>query len=247
MPEKRKRRVGSVEQELLKKSREAALSAVQIFNNPNIGFKSETFAVLSVIAWTYLLHAHYRNKRVEYRYYKLTGAGRRSFDRTKRGAYKHWELERCLNCPESPLDKDTSNNLRFLIGLRHEIEHQMTSRIDDYLSARYQACCLNYNHYVKALFGEKHGIDKYLTFSLQFSSISKDQKDLLEDTTGLPAHIKSYIEGFDQGLSDKEFSNPRFAYRVLFVAKTANRKGQADKVALPRITDPAHSRSAGMS
>ena len=55
------RRVGSVKQELLQKSKEAALSAVQIFNNPNISFKAETYIVLMIIAWTYLLHAFCRN------------------------------------------------------------------------------------------------------------------------------------------------------------------------------------------
>ena len=47
---KRIRRVFSVKEELLKKSREAALAAVQVFNNPNVTFKSETYAVLMVIA-----------------------------------------------------------------------------------------------------------------------------------------------------------------------------------------------------
>ena len=53
---KRIRRIGSIKSELLKKSREAALAAVQIFNNPNISFKSESYVVLMMIAWTYLLH-----------------------------------------------------------------------------------------------------------------------------------------------------------------------------------------------
>jgi hypothetical protein len=35
-----------------------------------------------------------------------------------------------------PLDDIIKKNLRFLIGIRHEIEHQMTRRIDDQLSAR---------------------------------------------------------------------------------------------------------------
>lgn len=70
---KRVRRFGSIKIELLKKSREAALAAVQIFNNPNIRFKSETYVVLIIIAWTYLLHAYYRDQRIEYRYYKKNG------------------------------------------------------------------------------------------------------------------------------------------------------------------------------
>lgn len=47
---KRIRRVFSVKEELLNKSREAALAAVQIFNNPNGTFKSETYVVLMIIA-----------------------------------------------------------------------------------------------------------------------------------------------------------------------------------------------------
>ena len=226
---KRIRRVGSIKSELLKKSREAALAAVQIFNNPNISFKSESYVVLMIIAWTYLLHAYFRDQKIEYRYFQQHRK-RRVFDKTKHGACKYWELERCLNDAKSPVEKDTSNNLRFLIGLRHEIEHQMTSRIDDILSARFQACCLNYNEYIKRLFGKENGIEKHLSFSLQFATISAEQRELLEEQPGLPANIQGYIQEFDAGLTDEEFANPHYAYRILFVPKTANRKGQADRV-----------------
>ena len=45
----------------------------------------------------------------------------------KYGAYKHWELERCLTEKDCPLDGDSITNLRFLIGIRHEIEHRECS------------------------------------------------------------------------------------------------------------------------
>lgn len=228
-PRRRTRRVFSVAKELLIKSREAALAAVQIFNSPLVTFKSEIFIVLMNISWTYLLHAYYRQQGVVYRYYK-EGPNRRSFDKTKSGAYKYWELERCLSDACSPIDKDVANNLRFLIGIRHEIEHQMTSRIDDALSAKFQACCLNYNHYVKQLFGNKYGIDKYLAFSLQFSAIDREQIDGLPSISNVPSNIKAYIEGFEGNLTDIEFSSPKYAYRVIFTPKTANHKGQADQV-----------------
>jgi hypothetical protein len=223
------RRVSSIKSELVKKSREAALAAVQIFNNPNITFKAEAYIVLMIIAWTYLMHAHFRSKNIEYRYSQQRGQ-RRKFDTTKNGAYKYWELERCLNDDVSPIDKNTANNLRFLIGLRHEIEHQMTTKIDDILSARFQACCLNYNTYIKQFFGDDLGIENHLSFSLQFSTISTEQKELLEQHKELPANIQGYIQNFDEALSDEEFSNQKYAYRILFVPKTANRKGQADRV-----------------
>ncbi len=226
---KRIRRTYSVSRELLLKSREAALAAVQIFNSPMITFKSEIYIVLMNIAWTYLLHAYYRQKKVEYRYHMKSG-NRRRYDKTKHGADKHWELEHCLNDTKSPIDKDAANNLRFLIGIRHEIEHQMTGRLDPTLSAKFQACCLNYNDYVKKLFGDKYGIDKHLAFSLQFSSISQEQTKQFPSSADMPAYIGAFISDFEDKLSDTEFNSPRFAYRVLFVPKTANRKGQADEV-----------------
>jgi len=225
----RNRKIGSVKNELLLKSKESMLSSVQVFNNPNIQFKSESFIVLSVIAWTYLLHAHYRNNKVEYRYFDQ-GEKRKSFHTTKHGAHKYWGLERCLNDDKSPVDSVTASNLKFLIGLRHEIEHQMTTKIDDLLSARFQACCLNYNYYLKKLFPKQDGIEKHLSFSLQFSSLSEKQVDQLVDYEGLPKNISTYIQKFDQDLSENDFNDSRFSYRVLFVPKTANRKGQADKV-----------------
>jgi hypothetical protein len=218
-----------VKEELLKKSREAALAAVQIFNNPNVTFKSETYIVLMNIAWTYLLHAHYRAEKVDYRYF-TQGSKRKQYDRTSNRAFKHWELERCLNEKQCPLDRVVVQNLKFLIGLRHEIEHQMTTRIDDLLSARFQACCINYHDAAASLFGEEYGIAKHLAVSLQFSSLSQEQVDMLEQQEGLPGHIKKYIEGFDGELAPDEFASTKFAYRVIFVPKTTNHPNQADQV-----------------
>lgn len=225
----KKKRVGSIKSELISKSREAMLSAVQIFNNPNILFKAESFVVLAIISWTYLLHAYYRDKGIEYRYYKKQKT-RRKFDKTKFGAFKYWELERCLNDTNCPIESTPKKNLFFLIGLRHEIEHQMTMRIDDLLSARFQACCLNYNKYIKKFFGEKYGIDKHLSFSLQFTSIGEDHISQLSDYPELPKNIEAYITRYDSELAENEFNNPEYSYRVFFIPKIVNHRGQADKV-----------------
>jgi hypothetical protein len=223
------RKIGSIKNELIQKAKEAMLLAVQIFNNPNVVFKSESFIVISNIAWTYLLHAYYRSKKVDYRYYEKKNT-RKIFDKTKHGAHKHWELERCLNEQKCPLTDSVKENLKFLIGLRHEIEHQMTTRIDDLLSARFQSSCLNFNDYLKQLFPEEKGIEKHLSFSLQFSSLSEEQMDQLFDYKDLPNHISNYIQDFDKNLSYEIFNSSQFAYRVMFIRKTANHIGQADKV-----------------
>jgi len=225
----RSKKIGSIKIELLTKSREAMLTAVQIFNNPNVQFKSESFIVLSNIAWTYLFHAYFRTKKIEYRYFEQHGS-RKRFNKTKKGAYKYWELERCLNDRNCPIDKVAKSNLKFLIGLRHEIEHQMTTKIDDYLSAKFQACCLNYNKYIKELFHKRLGIDKHLSFSLQFSSIEEGCANQLRKFSDLPKNIASYINEFDKDIPENEYNDMRYSYRVLCVPKLVNHKGQADKV-----------------
>jgi len=181
------------------------------------------------IAWTYLLHAHYRSTGIEYRYFKQ-GPLRRKFDRTKHGAYKYWELGRCLNDDKCPIDRDVKNNLRFLIGLRHEIEHQMTVSLDNYLSGRYQACVMNYNYYLKYLFSEHHGLDNHLTYSLQFSELTEEQILGVDTEANVPERLRSYIIKFDQTLTQEEFENPKYSYKLIFVRKLVNRPGQADRV-----------------
>ena len=215
--------------ELLVKSREAMMSAVQIYNNPQITFKSETFISLAVISWTYLLHAYYANNNVDCRYFHKNGK-KKSYDRTKYGAYKHWELDRCLDDKKSPIDQETTKNLKFLIGIRHEIEHQMTKKIDESISAKIQACSINYNYYIKKLIGYEYGVDEQLGVAIQFSPIEPNQKKQLFHNEKLADNIKNFISEFEESLSDDEIRNPQYAYRVLFTRLNANRKGQADQV-----------------
>ena len=212
--------------ELLCKSREAMLSAVQIYNNPHITFKSESFITLAVIAWTYLLHAYYANNNVDYRYYDKKGK-RKFYQRTKHGAYKHWELERCLNEKNCPLDSDTVNNLKFLIGIRHEIEHQMTNKIDDAISAKIQACSINYNYYIKVLFDEKFGVDQELGLSIQFSPLREEQKNALLNNNHISSNIHHFIMSFEDSLTFDEIQNTHYAYRVVFTRIDGKRKNSA--------------------
>lgn len=221
----RNRRLFSVKDELVKKSQEAALAAIQIFNNPLITFKSESFIVLMNIAWTYLLHAYYRDKGIDYRYYEKAGK-RKKYATTKHGAHKHWELERCLEEKTCPLEHPVKENLKFLIGIRHEIEHQMTSRIDNYISAKFQACCLNYNETIKRHFGKGNGLDKTVPIALQLFGFGENQINQLKNLNGVPKNMVDFVTDFEDDLDEK--NDPRYSYRVIYVRDNVNHEGQAD-------------------
>ncbi|HJQ87523.1 MAG TPA: DUF3644 domain-containing protein [Propionibacteriaceae bacterium] len=85
----------SIRLSLIEKAKEAALTAVQAYNNPLTRFKSESFIVLMMVAWTYLLHAHYRQTGVEYRHYERAGK-RRRFQRNPNGTERYWDLMTCV-------------------------------------------------------------------------------------------------------------------------------------------------------
>ncbi|NVK17505.1 MAG: DUF3644 domain-containing protein [Methylocystaceae bacterium] len=213
-------------EELLVKSREAMMAAVQAFNNPTAYFKSENFIVLASIAWVYLLHHFYRNHDFDYVYREEDGTPKL----TKHGAERHFDLTACLAMTECPLDEHTVRNLTYLLEIRHEIEHQCTSRIDDAVSAKLQACCLNYNHWVANLFGRQYALDREMSLALQFSGISMDQRKELTRYDDLPGNIRAFNAEFEDGLSDEDYNDPRYAYRVALVQKKVNNRNKADEV-----------------
>ncbi len=224
----RKRRVFSIKKELLQKSQEAALSAVEIFNNPNIHFKSETFIVLMIIAWTYLLHAYYRSKKIDYCYY-IKSNGRKKYDKTKNGGKKRWDLGKCLNCNKCPLDSKVKSNLTFLMGIRHEIEHQMTNKIDDLISAKFQACCINFNDTMKNLFDESFALDNKLGLAIQFFGFSEPQARSLKDIKGVPQNVIDFINCFEKNMPEEDFNSSKFSYKLIYTPCLVNHIGQADK------------------
>lgn len=114
------------------------------------------------------------------------------------------------------------------------------------MSARYQACALNYNYFLKKLHGEKFGLDNYLALSLQFAELDFSQAQIIKNKEGLISRkIISYISDFDSKLSIQEIRSERYAYRLLFTKVAAKRRGQADRVV--EFIDPKSSLAKDIS
>ncbi|MGC2305139.1 MAG: DUF3644 domain-containing protein [Candidatus Binatus sp.] len=214
--------------ELLVKAREAMIAAVHTFNGAGLHFRAEIFIVTAIIAWTYLHHAYYRREGIEYRYFDIINGGR-TVARTREGAEKYLELGACIRHQRCPLDQNEKNNLEFLIEIRHEIEHRTTSRIDDTISAKLQACCINFNYAIKRLFGDQFGLERRIPIALQFVTFSRDQRGILKKAIDLPAHIQTMMNRFQENLTDEQLSDPRYSFAAIFVQKIAKRRGTADE------------------
>jgi len=213
--------------ELLIKAREGMIAAVQTFNGAGLTFRAELFIVTAVIAWTYLLHAWFKREGIDYRHTR-TERGERVIIKTPNGAEKYWELAQCLKHVRCPVEQGSKDNLAFLLDLRHEIEHRSTNRIDDTISAKLQACCINFNDTIRNLFGLQYALERRLPIALQFVTFSPDQRALLKKASNLPRHIQTMVDEFERNLTPEQQADPRFAYRVFIVHKTANRAPGAD-------------------
>lgn len=213
--------------ELLIKAREAMISAVHTFNSAGLTFRAELFIVTAVIAWTYLMHAWFKREGIDYRHTKNVN-GEKVVVKTPSGAEKYWELGQCLKHARSPIEQGAKDNLNLLLEIRHEIEHRSTSRIDDALSAKLQACCINFNDAIKSMFGAQYALERRLPIALQFVTFSPDQRAILKKAGTLPRHVETMMDSFEQKLTPEQQADPRFAFRVFMVHKTANRAPGAD-------------------
>ena len=95
--------------ERLIRAREAMIVAVQIFNSPMLKFKTEIFAVLAHIAWTYLLHEYYDRRKV-----KIIGEDGRSL-----------LLSQMLRREDCSLSPGIKRNLEAMAAIRNEVEHKV--------------------------------------------------------------------------------------------------------------------------
>jgi hypothetical protein len=178
------------------------------------------FVVTAIVAWTYLLHAYFKREGVTYVY---------KGSKTPEGQVRYWDLSQCLDTGKCPLPNGVKTNLRFLIGLRNEIEHQSTSRIDDAVGAELQSCCLNFNDALRTLFGHQFSLEKRLPIALQFVSFGLDQRTALKKASTLPTHVSSFISAFEHDLTEEQVKDPAFRLKVAFVPIAAKKAAGADQ------------------
>jgi hypothetical protein len=195
--------------ERLIRAREAMILAVDIFNSPSCCFKTEIFAVLANIAWTYLLHAYYEQKSV-----KIVGSDNRSL-----------LLSQMLGRHDCPLSSGAKNNLTKMKGIRDDVEHLILRRSDLKWAPLFQACCLNFESFLVQHFGERLSLQKDLSFALQFAKLDIDQITALQKFD-IPEEIEALDARLQRHMSEDELADLEFQFRVVYTLDNAA-KGKA--------------------
>lgn len=195
--------------ERLIRAREAMILAAQVFNSAGLRFKTEVFAVLANISWTYLLHEYYSRKGIA-----ILGDDGRSL-----------LLSQMINRRDSPLPKGVKNNLVAMKSIRDEVEHLLLGKSDLQWQGLYQACCLNFEKMITTLFGPRLSLAHELSFALQFSKVNFEQVSELNKFE-LPAHIQALDARLNAQLSDAEIKDTDYQFRVIYTFD-ASSKGRA--------------------
>jgi Protein of unknown function (DUF3644) len=195
--------------ERLIRAREAMVLAVTIFNSGTYRFKTEVFAVLANIAWTYLLHEHYDRLNIP----PLNSDG------------TTFALSHMLSRADCPLSKGVKNNLTSLKTIRDDVEHKMLGRSDAKWLPLFQACCLNFDKTLVAWFGQRLTLQQELAAALQFGKLDLDQ--LAQITAyDVPPNITALDALLKKDMKDEDLEDLEYQFRVVFTFDNAS-KGKA--------------------
>lgn len=211
---------------LVRKSRESALLALQIYNNPATVFKTEGYAVLMVIAWTSLMHAIFEKRGVPYFYLEPDGITPKLVD----GDKKAWELEHCMKQFWGAADHSVRRNLDFFIRLRNRVEHRYVPAIDPHVAGECQALLFNFDAMLVEQFGNYFAVRETLALALQTGSVRDAGQS--EAVRKLQAQnfdaVKEFVDAYRSGLPTSISDDPKFSFRVYLVPKTGNHPGSSD-------------------
>lgn len=209
--------------QILESAIESALLAVEIYNKPNISFKTKNYIVLMIIAWTKLFHAHFNHTIGDKYYYKEKNGRYKKIN----GERKSWELNTCINkYNDSLLSEATKENIKFFIGLRNKIEHSYisNSNLDVRVFGECQSLLYNFENFLVSLFGEEYSVNCSLAFALQFSIIRKNQQ-LISNRQMLSSEMKDiyrYIESYKSRLSQHVYDSMEYSIKIIQIPKISN-------------------------
>ena len=224
--------------ELLKKSCDCAICAVELYNKPATKFRSYGYIVMMNIAWLSLFHAFFEGQGIKYFYRKDNSNKYIYID----GQKKAWDLSKCIKEYFKEGNPPVRHNLNFFIGLRNQIEYRFLPALDLEVFGECQSLLINYENMLTDKFGDYYSLNESLAIPLQLVSTNLEwrNKALKEMQSREYETVKEYIDTFRYSLDESVWNNLDYSFRVFLVPKIGNREKSSD-VAVEFIKyDPEH-------
>lgn len=217
----------SVSEAQVRKAVEIFKTAVMVYNNNMLSTRSETYIVLSIIAWTYLMHAWLINKGISPVYTNADGT-----PILIDGQAKLWELGYCIDKQEADLSSGERANLKYLIAIRNAIEHRSSDDINDALQGKVQANALNFLNQVTSKFGIKHDFSQDLAFAIQLQALTLKSPNAATARTRVAKSVAAVNALLEETMSLADFNDPAYSFRVYVVPKVTNNAKKADQAVI---------------
>ena len=213
----------------LAKAKDACLAAVTNYNRPGTAFRTRTYTVLMIIAWTALFHAIF-HRRGRKPWYVAEGTGPNVRYQSIDGEPKHWELTEALRRYYGGDNPPERKNLEFMAALRNRIEHRDHPELDPALYGECQAMLKNFEELLCKEFGDDQALAGQLALALQFTALRPDaQKEALHRLQSSGAtDLLDFIRQFRAGLPREVLESSSYSLRAFLVPKLANRAESAD-------------------
>lgn len=211
----------------VRKAVEIFKTAILVYNNNILLSRSETFIVLSIIAWTYLLHARLSGEGITPVYKNADGTSV-----LVDGQEKLWELSYCIERSEAGLSAGEKANLKYLIAVRNAIEHRSAEDVNDALQAKIQANALNFLKYATEKFGTKYDFSHDLAFAIQLQALTLKSPNALKGTAPVAKTVAAVNALLEEPMTSAEFNDPAYSFRVYVVPKVTNNAKKADQAVI---------------
>lgn len=208
--------------ELVKKAKQSAMLAVDIYNRPQTEFRTEGFIVMMNIAWTSLIHSIFELDKVDY--YSKNKDGKVIIIE---GDKKTIELYECLKIA-SFLNNKITSNLDFLIRLRNKIEHRFIPELDLSVCGECQSSLLNFENLLYSKYG--YSISANLAIPLQLTNF-EEQKSIdakKKFQANNLDNIQQFIFDYRKNLADDVYNSLEYSFKCFLVPKTTNNINKSD-------------------
>lgn len=212
--------------QLLIKSHDSALLAIENYNKPAIAFRSYSYIILMCIAWLAFFHAYFEKKGTKYFYRKKDSKRYVYVD----GEKKSWDLNRCVKEYFNEESNPARDNLKFFIGLRNQIEHSYLPALDLSICGECQALLLNYEKYLIREFGQQFSLSESLVIPLQMLSVNPNwKKGVIKELQSKEYEfVRNYIDTFRDSLNDEAYNSLEYSFKVFLIPKVGNREKSSD-------------------
>jgi len=214
--------------QLVAACREAALAALRVYNDPTAGFRTETFAVLMIIAWNSLCQAMLQRRDIDYFEYDDAGEpvlidGRPKVRDTP------WLVAQALDGADRAAMRA---NIDFFLGLRNLISHRYLPAVDIAVVSEAQALVLNIEKVLADQFGPEARLGSRLAVPLQLSEFHEttDMKSVKDLQARLPADVIDFLDRHRKDLPEDIVRSSEYALQIFFVPVAANHERSADAV-----------------